>query len=91
MTGRLGALLGIGIGLVLSCTAYGVLRAVLPGEFAIAALAPGLLAGIGARIGRAFGTPGPETVVSLEPDASPPQPRLPDIHFPRLAPRPARQ
>lgn len=58
MTGRLGALLGIGIGLVLGCTAYGVLRAVLPGEFAIAALAPGLLAGIGARVGRAFGTPG---------------------------------
>ena len=58
MSGRLGALAGIGFGLVLGCTAYGLLRVVMPGDFAIAAVAPGLLAGIGARIGRAFGTPG---------------------------------
>lgn len=57
MTGRLSALIGIGLGLVLGCTVYGVLRALLPGDFAVAAIAPGLLAGIGARLGRAFGTP----------------------------------
>lgn len=57
MTGRIIALTGIGVGLVAGCTAYGLLRVVMPGDFAVAAIAPGLLAGIGARIGRAFGTP----------------------------------
>lgn len=57
MTGRIGALTGLGVGLVLGCTAYGLLRIMLPGDLAIAAAAPGLLAGIGARLGRAFGTP----------------------------------
>lgn len=58
MSGRIGALLGIGAGLVLGCTAYGLLRVLMPGDLAVAAIAPGLLAGIGARLGRAFGTPG---------------------------------
>lgn len=58
MSGRLGALVGLGTGLVLGCTAYGLLRVALPDDLALAAVAPGLLAGLGARIGRAFGTPG---------------------------------
>lgn len=57
MSGRLGALIGIGLGLVFGCTAYGLIRVMMPGDFAIAAAAPGLFTGLGARLGRAFGTP----------------------------------
>lgn len=57
MTPRLGPLLGLGLGLVIGCTAYGLLRILLPGSFAVAAIAPGICAGVGARLGRALGTP----------------------------------
>ncbi len=50
-------LLGILVGAVLGGAAYGISRALLPGQLAMGAALVGVSAGLGARLARAIGTP----------------------------------
>ncbi|MCA9541206.1 MAG: hypothetical protein KC620_20035 [Myxococcales bacterium] len=56
MSGGARALAGILLGLVVGATAYGLFRALTPGQLAVFAALPGIFAGLGARLGRAIGT-----------------------------------
>ena len=51
------SLLGILLGLVVGCALYSGFRALVPSVIAVGPAVIGFMAGVGARMGRAFGTP----------------------------------
>ena len=57
MRAKTRAHLGLGLGLLSGAIVYGVFRSIAPAQLGFATAAIGIATGLGARLGRSFGTP----------------------------------